>query len=133
MVIGNPSYTVADFWAQPSRRGDKSSVGWRLMILPIHGDTHLPKPNPTRGWKVRNSTKTRIHFQLPVVEVKVRQRWIGMMATSLHLVPRGKAAERSVDGLWNCIAILRDAFSPNPCADDFAKRRLRFMPSGKCC
>jgi transposase len=30
-----------------------------------------------------------------------------------------KAAERSVDGLWNRIATLLDAFSPNECANYF--------------
>jgi transposase len=43
-----------------------------------------------------------------------------------------KAAERSVEGLWNRIARLLDAFLPDECANYFRQRRIRFMVAGNC-
>ncbi len=44
-----------------------------------------------------------------------------------------KAAERSVESLWNCIAVLLDIFPPNECANYFRNSGLLRTSSGKPC
>jgi hypothetical protein len=74
---------------------------------------------------VGNSTTARINFQSLVLvsaggtapyapDFNPIEQPFAKLKTLLR-----KAAEPSVDGSWNRIAIVRDAFTPDECANDF--------------